>query len=149
MGRSAISGFLLIIATTACAPTAPSAPLSKPTASYAERDADIAQCRYEAMAHSNPGYVPPAWSTGHAVAQGLTMGVDQEIRQAQLMELCLRARGWNRGNPDLSGAALDRAARDAPPSTTSIRCKRRDGHEIWASPNYCDGIGGAQVPPPP
>lgn len=140
--------YLIVAALGLGACTAPGYELMKNNASYEEQRTDVAQCRYEAAAHSNPGYIPPAWSTRHAVAQGTSLAIDQSARQAELMSLCLQAKGWRHGGTTEVGYTPGPAS--APPSArpddpSMIQCERSDAVTIWAGESYCRSIGGSPV----
>lgn len=131
------------LAVGACTP--PGYELMRNDATPHQQAADLAQCRYEAAAHSNPGYIPPAWSTRHAVAQGVTLGIDQGVRQNELLHLCLQARGWRYGGTTETGYRPGPASAppsDRPSDPSMIRCARPDGVKIWAGESYCRSIGG-------
>ena len=118
-------GVLLVLAATGCAPQYQA---TRPGATQAQMQVDVNQCQYEAVAYSNPGYRGPAFSMGHAVAQGVSTGIDQAVRQEQLMALCLQAKGWTaeRGYQSKGGP--------------TVKCRKADGIVFYTSKGDCPGV---------
>lgn len=65
------------------------------TAGPVDLERDVAQCRYEATA-ATASYStgPTARTRSGAIAQGFGEGLTRSMRGAELLNLCLRARGW-------------------------------------------------------
>jgi hypothetical protein len=67
----------------------------KTGASQAGFDQDKAECRYAATVY---GYVPPSGgfyrNVGSAAATGITNGIAQGMREAEVFKACMEAKGY-------------------------------------------------------
>lgn len=83
-----------LMALTGCAPNYM---WVKEGATQSEFDRDKAQCQYEAsssMANYNTG--PTARGASGAAAQGIGEGIAIGMRKAELIQLCLQAKGYSK-----------------------------------------------------
>lgn len=99
--------FALLVVLTGCAtPTGHKYMWMKNGASQADFDRDKAQCNYEAVA-ATASYStgPTARTSSGAFVQGFGEGMARGIRQNELIELCLTARGYSKA-PVGSSAAM-------------------------------------------
>ena len=61
----------------------------KPGATSADFDQDKVRCQYEAqLATAN---LP----TGYGISGAISSGVEQGLRQAELLKLCMQTKGWS------------------------------------------------------
>lgn len=66
----------------------------KPGITQTQADRDLAQCRYEAARDGNYNSGSTRRGISGAAGQGFAEGVEQAIRQGELMQLCMTARGY-------------------------------------------------------
>lgn len=70
---------------------------NKPGATQAEFDRDLAQCRYEAASSASAyGSSETRRSASGAAGQGVGDAVAESGRRSELIDLCLRARGYSK-----------------------------------------------------
>lgn len=107
----------------------------RPNTSMAEFDRDISQCQYEA-ASSTAGYGSgqnTARTYGGAIGQGIGIGIGRAIESNNLVALCMRAHGYQRGGPSVGGY----------PALAS-----EPASEIIVAPEYQRGAAPAATPMP-